>query len=66
VKLVVDRSVCEGHARCLMAFPEVVTDMDDLGQPVLEADGEFGPELTAHAQLAVDNCPESALSIEDA
>lgn len=63
MKLVVDREACQGHGRCMAVAPEIVEDLDVTGQPVLENDGEFGPELLKHARAAVDNCPESALSI---
>ncbi len=65
MRLIVDRDLCQGHGRCLQAVPELVIDLDTMGQPALENDGEFGPELAAKVQLAVGNCPESALSIAD-
>jgi ferredoxin len=39
-------------------------DTDEMGLPIIAGDGTFGPELAERAQLAVDNCPERAITIE--
>jgi ferredoxin len=40
-------------------------DVDDYGQAVVIGDGTVTPELEEKARLAVANCPEYAISIED-
>ncbi len=53
-----------GHNRCYALAPELF-DVDDLGQAVVIGDGEVTPEMEEKAQLAVANCPEYAISIDD-
>jgi ferredoxin len=53
-----------GHNSCYALAPELF-DVDDLGQAVVIGDGAVTPELEEKAQLAVANCPEYAISIDD-
>ena len=64
MRLKVDNEVCQGHNRCKVLAPELV-DVDDEGYAVIKGDGTVPDDLRAKAQLAVDNCPEFALSLEE-
>jgi ferredoxin len=63
VRIVLDSDLCTGHGRCYSLAPELFTS-DDRGHSVL-----LSPEVPAgledKAKTAVDNCPESCISIED-
>jgi ferredoxin len=60
----VDGEKCQGHNRCYALAPELF-DVDDYGQAVVIGDGTVTPELEAKARLALANCPEFAITIED-
>ena len=64
MRLKVDNEACQGHNRCKVLAPELV-DVDDEGYAVIKGDGVVPEELRGKAQLAVDNCPEFALSLEE-
>jgi ferredoxin len=64
VKVRVDAEKCQGHNRCYALAPELF-DVDDFGQAVVIADGEVTADLEEKARLAVANCPEYAISIEE-
>jgi ferredoxin len=57
----VDRQLCQGHNRCLSFVGELL-DLDSRGCAVVIGDGIVPPDLEDDAQLAVDNCPEEAIS----
>jgi ferredoxin len=61
VKITVDPELCQGHNRCL-AYAGELLDLDSRGCAVVLGDGTVPPELVQDAQLAVDNCPEEAIS----
>lgn len=62
MKIVVDSEKCEGHNRCYSIAPELF-DVDDYGYAT-EANGGVVPEgMEDKARLAVDNCPEYAITI---
>ncbi len=63
VKIVLDAQRCTGHGRCYSLAPELF-DSDDDGHSVVIAP-EVPAGLEAQARLAVDNCPESCISLED-
>lgn len=63
MRITLDRSACQGHNRCYLLAPELF-DVDDEGYAVLRIDGEVPPELEDKARLAVDNCPEYAITVE--
>jgi ferredoxin len=65
VKVHVDPEKCQGHNRCYALAPELF-DVDDLGQAVVVGTGEVPADLTEKAHLAVANCPEYAITIEEA
>jgi ferredoxin len=59
----IDPAICQGHALCFSANPEIFT-LDDLGYSnVTEAD--VPPELEADARTAAQACPEQAIRIID-
>ena len=60
----VDSEKCQGHNRCYALAPELF-DVDDYGQALVIGDGRVPPELEEKARLAVANCPEYAISIEE-
>jgi ferredoxin len=64
MKVHVDPDKCQGHNRCYALAPELF-DVDDLGNAHEIGDGDVPPELEDGARLAVANCPEYAISIEE-
>lgn len=60
----VDAEKCQGHNRCYALAPELF-DVDDYGEAHELNDGVVPPELEDKARLAVSNCPEYAISIEE-
>jgi ferredoxin len=63
MRLTLDRSACQGHNRCYLLAPELF-DVDDEGYAVLVGDGTVPEGLEDKARLAVDNCPEFAITVE--
>ena len=59
----VDGEKCQGHNRCIALASELF-DVDEYGNAHELNDGAVPKELEEKAQLAVDNCPERAISIE--
>ena len=64
MRVIIDPDKCQGHNRCYALAPELF-DVDDYGQALVRNDGEVPPGLEAKARLAVANCPEFAIIIED-
>lgn len=60
----VDESRCQGHGRCYATAPELF-EPDDIGNGHEIGDGTVPPGLEDKARLAVANCPESAIDIEE-
>jgi len=60
----VDESRCQGHGRCYATAPELF-EPDDIGNGHEIGDGTVPPGLEDKARLAVANCPESAIEIEE-
>ena len=60
----VDPEKCQGHNRCYALAPELF-DVDDYGEAHEIGDGDVPPALSDKARLAVANCPEFAISIEE-
>ena len=59
-----DTERCQGHNRCFSLAAELF-DVDDYGYATEIGDGEVASELEDKARLAVANCPEFAISIEE-
>jgi ferredoxin len=64
MKVRIDAERCQGHNRCYALAPELF-DVDDFGQAVVLGDGTVPAELEHKARLAVANCPEYAISLDD-
>jgi ferredoxin len=61
VEVSVIADLCQGHARCWQACPEVFS-LDNEGHAFV-ADGQVPVGLERRAQEAADNCPERAISV---
>ena len=62
MRLRVDPELCQGHNRCKALAPELF-DVDDYGYAT-EANGGVVPEgMEDKARLAIDNCPEYAITV---
>lgn len=64
MKVSIDDERCEGHGRCYAIAPEVFQP-DDIGNAVVVGDGTVAPEHEEKARLAMANCPERAVSIDE-
>jgi ferredoxin len=64
MKVKVDPSKCQGHNRCYQISEELF-QLDEYGYSSARGDGKVPPELEEKARLAVENCPERAISIEE-
>jgi ferredoxin len=63
VRVAIDRDTCTGHAQCSAVCPSVFGS-DEYGYAVLvTADGVVPAGDEDNARLAVDSCPEQALSV---
>jgi len=63
MRIVFDRDKCQGHGRCY-ALASDLFDADDEGYALVLVDGDLSEEQVAAAQLAADNCPEYAITVE--
>lgn len=59
-----ERERCQGHGRCYVTAPEVFVP-DELGNGEEVGDGRVPVGLEPRARLAVANCPEQAITIEE-
>jgi len=64
MRLVIDAARCEGHGRCYSIAPELF-EPDDVGDGLVRGDGVVPAGSEHDARLAVDNCPELAISLVD-
>ncbi|WP_433251772.1 ferredoxin [Streptosporangium sp. CA-135522] len=62
MRVVVDRELCQVHAQCVFAAPEVF-ELDDDDQLVYVA--EPGDTLIDAVEEAARACPVQAISLED-
>lgn len=65
MRMIIDAEKCQGHNRCYAIAPELV-DVDDMGMAFVLNDGAVPPEFEAKARLTVANCPEFAITLEEA
>ena len=65
MKIAIDFDKCHGHGRCYDIAPGMF-DSDDEGYSVLLHDGVVPAGLEKTVELAIANCPESAISITEA
>ena len=63
MKVIVDPDKCQGHARCHAICPELF-ELDAIDQKSRVKLAIVPPELESHIIRAVNECPESALSLE--
>jgi ferredoxin len=63
VRIVLDSDLCTGHGRCYSLAPELF-DADDEGHSVVLAT-EVPEGLESQAWLAVQNCPERCITLEE-
>ena len=64
MKIHVDQDRCEGHGRCYALAPRLIAP-DDIGNGQEIGDGSVPSDQEHNARLAVANCPERAVVIED-
>ncbi len=64
MKIRVETEKCQGHNRCFVVAPELF-ELDDYGYSHELNGGEVPPGLEEKARLAVQNCPERAILIEE-
>ena len=61
MRVVVDRDVCQDHAQCVFAAPQIFSQ-DDTGRLLFVADPDDA--LRDAAEEAADVCPVQAITIE--
>lgn len=64
MKVKVDGDKCQGHNRCSVVAGELF-EIDDYGYSHEAGDGTVPEGMEEKARLAVKNCPEQAIYIED-
>ena len=63
MRIQIDVDACQGHSRCAMAYPEIF-DVDDDAKAFVRLD-DIPPEWKDDALMAIANCPERAISIDE-
>jgi ferredoxin len=67
MRIKLDSEKCQGHGRCYSLAPSLF-ESDDEGYSVLiggeNNERDVPPELEREARLAVDNCPEFAITLD--
>ena len=64
MRIHVESEKCQGHNRCFVVASELF-ELDDEGYAHEVNGGEVPRELEEKARLAVVNCPERAILVED-
>jgi ferredoxin len=64
MRVTVDSEKCQGHNRCGALAPALF-EFDDYGFASAVGDGQVPHDQEAAARLAVANCPEYAISIDE-
>jgi ferredoxin len=64
MKVRIDDERCEGHGRCYALAP-LVFQPDDLGAGTVVGEGTVPAGEEDRARLAVANCPEVAITIDE-
>ena len=64
MKLHIDSERCQGHGRCYDLAPDLFGD-DDEGFGKVLGDGVVPAGLEREARLAVANCPERAIDLDE-
>jgi len=63
-KVHVDQGLCQGHGRCYATAPDLF-EPDDIGNGFAIGDGAVPPASEGRARVAVANCPERAITLDD-
>ena len=63
MRLALDTGACQGHGRCYSYSPDLF-DADEEGHSVLLV-SDVSPEQADSARLAVESCPEEAISLHE-
>ena len=63
MRIRIDEQRCQGHARCAALVPELF-DVDVDGYGLVRPGCDVVAEGDERALLAVENCPEEAISVE--
>ncbi|MDT7576249.1 MAG: ferredoxin [Pseudonocardiales bacterium] len=63
MKISVDPQLCAGHNRCTAVAPHLF-DIDDEGYASAAGDGVVDQSDREAAELARDNCPEQAITLD--
>jgi ferredoxin len=64
VKVQIDSGRCQGHGRCYDLAPDLFSE-DDEGYGTVIGGGAVPPGQEHNARLAVANCPERAVDIQE-
>ena len=64
MRVTIDTERCQGHGRCFSIAPDLF-DSDELGNGVVIGDGTVTVGDERLARLAVSNCPEGAVGVEE-
>jgi ferredoxin len=64
VKVRVDPTLCQGHNRCTAIAPDLF-QLDESGYASAVGDGVVPPGREEDAELAADNCPETAVLVDE-
>lgn len=64
MRVTIDHERCQGHGRCFSIAPDLF-DSDELGNGLVMGDGAVREDQLDLASLAVANCPEGAVSLEE-
>jgi ferredoxin len=65
MKLSVDGRVCQGHGRCYLFSPELLSDDDEGFVSIRGRTIEVPPDQEEAARIAEGTCPEGAISLSD-
>ena len=64
MKVRIDTGRCQGHGRCYDLVPDLFGE-DDEGFGQVLGDGVVPPAREREARLAVANCPERAIELDE-
>ena len=64
MRVIVEEDVCQAHGDCVVAAPEIF-DLGEEDDIVTVIQPEPGEELRAVAERAVQDCPVTAIRIEE-
>jgi ferredoxin len=64
VRVHVNQELCQGHGRCYATAPDLF-EPDDIGNGHELGDGTVPADRRHQAEVAVANCPEQAIFLEE-